>query len=99
MASAQTYPARLVRLVVGFAPGGGTDIAGRLTGQWLSARLGQAFIVENRPGAGSSTAADVVAHAAPDGSWSSGSQTPSMRRSTQSSPSASPGISSLSRAF
>jgi tripartite-type tricarboxylate transporter receptor subunit TctC len=67
MARAQTYPARPVRLVVGFAPGGGTDIAGRLTGQWLSARLGQAFIVENRPGAGSSTAADVVAHAAPDG--------------------------------
>jgi len=64
---AQTYPARPVRLVVGFAPGGGTDIAGRLTGQWLSARLGQGFIVENRPGAGSSTAAEVVAHATPDG--------------------------------
>jgi hypothetical protein len=49
IARAQTYPARLVRLVVGFAAGGGTDIAGRLTGQWLSARLGQPFIIENRP--------------------------------------------------
>jgi tripartite-type tricarboxylate transporter receptor subunit TctC len=64
---AQTYPARPVRLVVGFAAGGGTDIAGRLTGQWLSVRLGQTFIVENRPGAGSSTAAEVVANASPDG--------------------------------
>jgi tripartite-type tricarboxylate transporter receptor subunit TctC len=67
MAKAQAYPARPVRLVVGFAAGGGTDIAGRLTGQWLSARLGQPFIIENRPGAGSSTAAEVVANAAPDG--------------------------------
>jgi tripartite-type tricarboxylate transporter receptor subunit TctC len=64
---AQAYPARPVRLVVGFAPGGGTDIAGRLIGQWLSARLGQSFIIENRPGAGSSTAAEVVANASPDG--------------------------------
>src|SRR5579862_2600624 len=67
LARAQSYPARAVRLVVGFAAGGGTDIAARLTGQWLSARLGQSFIIENRPGAGSSTAAEVVAHAAPDG--------------------------------
>ena len=67
LARAQTYPTRPVRLVVGFAAGGGTDIAGRLTGQWLSARLGQPFIVENRPGAGSSTAAEVVANASPDG--------------------------------
>jgi len=67
IASAQAYPARPVRLVVGFAAGGGNDIAARLTGQWLSARLGQPFIIENRPGAGSSTAAEVVANAAPDG--------------------------------
>ena len=67
VAWAQTYPARPVRLVVGFAAGGGTDIAGRLIGQWLSARLGQSFIIENRPGAGSSTAAEVVANASPDG--------------------------------
>jgi tripartite-type tricarboxylate transporter receptor subunit TctC len=67
IARAQAYPARPVRLVVGFAAGGGTDIAARLTGQWLSARLGQPFIIENRPGAGSSTAAEVVANAAPDG--------------------------------
>jgi tripartite-type tricarboxylate transporter receptor subunit TctC len=64
---AQAYPIRPVRLVVGFAAGGGTDIAGRLIGQWLSARLGQPFIVENRPGAGSSTAAEVVANASTDG--------------------------------
>src|SRR5215831_18441603 len=67
IARAQAYPARPVRLVVGFAAGGGTDIAARLTGQWLAARLGQAFIIENRPGAGSSTAAEVVAHATADG--------------------------------
>jgi len=67
VAQAQAYPARPVRLVVGFAAGGGTDIAARLTGQWLSARLGQSFIVENRPGAGSSTAAEVVVNASPDG--------------------------------
>jgi len=67
LAWAQAYPARPVRLVVGFAAGGGTDIAARLTGQWLSERLGQSFIVENRPGAGSSTAAEAVATAAPDG--------------------------------
>jgi tripartite-type tricarboxylate transporter receptor subunit TctC len=67
IATAQTYPARPVRLVVGFAAGGGTDIAARLTGQWLSARLGQSFIIENRPGAGSSTAAEAVVNASPDG--------------------------------
>jgi tripartite-type tricarboxylate transporter receptor subunit TctC len=54
-------------LVVGFAAGGGTDIAARLAGQWLSEQLGQPFIIENRPGAGSSVAAEVVVNASPDG--------------------------------
>jgi tripartite-type tricarboxylate transporter receptor subunit TctC len=67
IASAQTYPSRPVRLIVGFAAAGGTDITARLTGQWLSERLGQPFIVENRPGAGSSVAAEAVVNAPPDG--------------------------------
>jgi tripartite-type tricarboxylate transporter receptor subunit TctC len=47
---AQAYPTRPVRLIVGYAPAGGTDITARLIGQWLSERLGQQFIIENRPG-------------------------------------------------
>jgi len=66
-AVAQSYPARPARIVVGYSAGGGTDIAGRLIGQWLSERLGQQFVVENRPGAGSNIAAEAVARAAPDG--------------------------------
>jgi tripartite-type tricarboxylate transporter receptor subunit TctC len=58
---AQTYPTRPVRIIVGFAPGGATDVVARLTGQWLSDRLGQSFLVENRTGAGSNIAAEAVA--------------------------------------
>jgi tripartite-type tricarboxylate transporter receptor subunit TctC len=67
IAWAQVYPARPVRLVVGFAAGGGTDVMARLMGQWLSERLGQAFIIENRPGASSNLATEVVVNAPPDG--------------------------------
>jgi tripartite-type tricarboxylate transporter receptor subunit TctC len=67
IALAQTYPSRPVHLIVGFAAGGGTDIAARLTAQWLSERLGKPFIVDNRPGAGSSVAAEAVVNASPDG--------------------------------
>ena len=64
---AQAYPSRPVRIIVGFPAGGGQDIAARLIAQWLSARLGQRFIVENRPGAGSNIAVEAVARAVPDG--------------------------------
>src|SRR5262249_1743119 len=67
IAWAQTYPTRAVRIVVGFPPGGGADITARLIGQWLSERLGQPFIIENRPGAGSSIATEAVVRAAADG--------------------------------
>ena len=66
-AGAQSYPSRPVRLIVGFAPGGGNDIVARLMGQWLSDRLGQQFVVENKPGAGTNIAAELVITAAPDG--------------------------------
>ncbi len=66
-ATADTYPARPVRVVVGFPAGTSSDIIARLIGQWLSERLGQQFVVENRAGAGTNIAADAVAHAAPDG--------------------------------
>ena len=67
IAVAQTYPARPVRLIVGFPAGSSADIAARLMGQWLADRLGQPFVVENRPGAGSNIAAETVVRAAPDG--------------------------------
>jgi tripartite-type tricarboxylate transporter receptor subunit TctC len=56
-----------VRLIVGFAPGGGNDIVARLMGQWLSERLGQPFVIENRPGAGTNIATEAVVNALPDG--------------------------------
>jgi tripartite-type tricarboxylate transporter receptor subunit TctC len=67
IARAQAYPTRPVRLIVGFPPGGATDITARLIGQWLSERLGQPFIIENRPGAGSNVAAEAVVRAPADG--------------------------------
>jgi tripartite-type tricarboxylate transporter receptor subunit TctC len=63
----QTYPARPVRIVVGLAAGGATDIVARLIGQWLSERLGQQFVVENRPGANGNIATEAVANASADG--------------------------------
>jgi tripartite-type tricarboxylate transporter receptor subunit TctC len=66
-ALAQAYPSRPVHIIVGFAPGGPTDVLARLTGQWLSARFNQQFIIENRPGASGNLATDAVVNAAPDG--------------------------------
>ena len=67
IASGQTYPSRPVRIIVGFAAGSTSDIIARLMSQWLSERLGQQFIVENRPGAGSNIATEAVVKASPDG--------------------------------
>jgi tripartite-type tricarboxylate transporter receptor subunit TctC len=67
IARAQAYPSRPVRIIAGFAPGGGVDIVARLIGQWLSERLGQQFIIENRPGAGTNIATEAVVRAPPDG--------------------------------
>ena len=67
IARAQAYPSRPVRIIVGWPAGGTTDIAARLMSQWLSERLGQPFVVENRPGAASNIATEAVARAPPDG--------------------------------
>src|SRR6266478_4060231 len=64
---AQTYPSRPVRLIVPFAPAGTTDILARLMGQWLSERLGQQFVIENRPGASTIIGTEVVVRAPADG--------------------------------
>jgi tripartite-type tricarboxylate transporter receptor subunit TctC len=67
LARAQTYPNRPVRLIIGYTPGGSADLTARLMGQWLSEKLGQSFIVENRPGASTNIATEAVLRAAPDG--------------------------------
>jgi tripartite-type tricarboxylate transporter receptor subunit TctC len=67
IARAEAYPTRPVRIVVGFAAGGGLDIVARLMGQWLSERLRQQFVIENRPGAAGNIGANAVVGAAPDG--------------------------------
>jgi tripartite-type tricarboxylate transporter receptor subunit TctC len=66
-AHAQSYPAKPVRLIIGYAPGGSADITARLMAQWLSERLGQSFIVEGRPGGGTNIATELVVRAQPDG--------------------------------
>jgi tripartite-type tricarboxylate transporter receptor subunit TctC len=67
IAWAETYPTRPVRIIVGYPPGGVTDIVARLIGPWLSERLGQPFVIENRPGAGANIATEAVVRASPDG--------------------------------
>jgi tripartite-type tricarboxylate transporter receptor subunit TctC len=67
IAMAQSYPTRPVHLTVGFAAGGPNDISARLMGQWLSERLGQQFVIENRTGAGGNVATEFVVRALPDG--------------------------------
>jgi tripartite-type tricarboxylate transporter receptor subunit TctC len=67
IASAQSYPTRPVRWIVGYAPGGGNDILARMMSQWLSERLGQPFIIENRPGASTNIATEAAVKAPPDG--------------------------------
>jgi tripartite-type tricarboxylate transporter receptor subunit TctC len=67
IARTQTYPTRPVRLIVGSPPGGVVDLYARLIGQWLSERLGQPFVIENRPGAGGNIGTEAVVRAAPDG--------------------------------
>ena len=67
IAWAQAYPARPVRIIVGFTPGSAPDIVARLMGQWLSERLGQQFVIDNRPGGGGNIGTEVVVRASPDG--------------------------------
>ena len=67
IARAQTYPARPVRWIVGYPPAGATDITARLMGQWLSERLNQPFVIENRPGASGNIGTEAVVNAPPDG--------------------------------
>jgi tripartite-type tricarboxylate transporter receptor subunit TctC len=67
MASAETYPSRPVHIIIGYPPGGSADMTARFAGQWLSERLGQQFVIESRPGAGTNLATEAVLRAAPDG--------------------------------
>src|ERR1700759_459717 len=67
VAMAEDFPSRPVHLVVFYSAGGGNDIAARLLAQWLSERMGQSFIIENRPGGGGNTGTEYVVRAAPDG--------------------------------
>src|SRR6516164_3474854 len=67
MARAQAYPTRPLRWIVGFPPGGGADTVARIAGQWLSDRLGQPVIIENKPGAGTNIATEAVVRAPADG--------------------------------
>ena len=67
IARAQAYPARPVRLVIGYTPGGSADLTARLMGQWLSEKLGQSFVIENRPGGGTNIATEQALRATPDG--------------------------------
>ncbi len=64
IARAQAYPTRPVRMIIGYPPGGSADITARLMGQWLSERLGQPFVIESRPGAGTNLATEAVVRAA-----------------------------------
>jgi tripartite-type tricarboxylate transporter receptor subunit TctC len=64
---AQAYPTKPVRLIVGYAAGGGNDVLARIMGQWLSERLGQQFVIENRPGAGTNIATEMLVKAPADG--------------------------------
>src|SRR5215813_3343062 len=67
VAWSQAYPTRPVRIIVPFAAGGGTDITARVMGQWLSERLGQQFVIDNRPGDGTNIGTEAVVRASPDG--------------------------------
>ena len=67
IAKAQGYPARPIRLIIGYTPGGSADLTARLMGQWLSERLGQSFVIENRPGGGTNIATEAAVRADPDG--------------------------------
>ena len=87
VARAQAYPSRPVRWIVGYPPAGATDIAARLIGQWLSDRLGQPFVIENRPGASGNIGTEAVVNAPPTAirsSWSTQGMQSTQRFTTSS---------------